>query len=169
MEKIRNIIRKYRIRRENGATDLVVTLAILPLAIYLIIATIDIGMYMNTRLQVDANLRDGVRQAAMWGGTGDSKSVRLNTSGQTTQKNIQDKLWDTKEGGYCTKSNCTAKPVVSCTAASTKVKAAGTRIECSVKYSPQSIAAGSELLGFGLITNKAYTSTSYAISETGYR
>jgi len=164
MEKIRKIMKKRR--NEDGSADLIVTLATIPFAILLILALVDISLFLNTKSYVQSNVRDGVRQAAMWGGSGGPGEVRLNTSGQSTAANIKAKIWD-KSKKICTKSHCQAEPVVSCT--NTVASAAGQQIRCNVTYSYRSIVPGSTLLGFGNITNKPFTATEYSLSETGYR
>lgn len=164
MEKIRKIMKRRD--KEEGSADLIVTLATIPFALLLILALIDISLFLNTKSYVQSSLRDGVRQAAMWGGTGDPSQVRLNLSGTNTQTTILNKLWDSSKG-VCTHSHCQAKPAVSCTTA--VATAAGQRISCSVVYKYQSIVPGSNLLGFGNITNSPFTATEYSLSETGYR
>lgn len=165
MEKIRKAMRKRD--REQGAADMIVTLATIPFAIFLILALLDISLFLNTKSHVEASVRDGVRQAAMWGGAGDPSQVRLNVSGKSTEQNIKDKLWVSSGEGYCTHSRCVKAPEVSCPV---KVaRTAGTKLTCSVRYYYSSIVPGSDLLGFGSIVNEPYTVTEYSISETGYR
>lgn len=166
MEKFRKIMRRGD--REQGSADMIVTLATIPFAIFLILALLDISLFLNTRSHVEASVRDGVRQAAMWGGAGGPSQVRLNTSGQETQKNIKDRLWEGSDSaGTCTHSHCVKAPVISCPL---KVASnAGQKITCTATYYYSSIVPGAELLGFGAITNEPYTVTESAISETGYR
>lgn len=152
-------------RGENGAADLIVTLVTIPFAVMLILATIDIGMYMNTRAHVDSVTRDSARQVAMWGGAGGPSEVRLNPTKQTTTKNLMNKLWSAD--GYCYKSHCTKQPKVTCSPSITR--SAGTEVYCEVTYYYKSIVPGSELLGFGAITAQPFTTKSIAVSETGYR
>lgn len=163
IEKIRRMIKKRN--KETGAADLIVTLVTIPFAIMLILATIDVGMYMNTRAHVDSVTRDSARQVAMWGGAGKSNEVRLNPTSQTTTKNLKDKLWS--PDGYCYKSHCTKQPTVTC--GPSIVRNAGSEVFCEVTYYYKSIVPGSELLGFGGITGEPFTTKEIAISETGYR
>lgn len=163
MEKIRKIMKKRK--NEEGSADLIVTLATIPFAVFLILALIDISLFLNTKSHVQSTLRDGVRQAAMWGGSGGPEHVRLNVSGQPTAANIKDKIWN-KEDKVCTHSHCKAEPIVGCTEQT--VANAGTPITCTVTYSYSSIVPGADLLGFGAITNAPFTATEYSLSETGY-
>ncbi|MBC9704805.1 MAG: pilus assembly protein [Enterococcus sp.] len=163
MEKIRRIMNK---REETGAADLIVTLVTIPFAVMLILATLDIGMYMNTRAFVDSTTRDSARQVAMWGGAGGPADVRLNPTKQTTTKNLKDKLWSAADG-YCYKSHCTKQPTVTCSPSITRT--AGTEVYCEVTYYYKSIVPGASLLGFGEITEQPFTTKATAISETGYR
>lgn len=163
MEKLRRI---FKIRkRESGAADLIVTLVTIPFAVMLILATIDISMYMNTRAHVDAVTRDTARQVAMWGGAGSPSEVRLNPTSNTAAKNLMNKLWS--PDGYCYKSHCEKQPKVTCGPAITR--SAGTEVFCEVTYYNKSIVPGSDLLGFGNITAESFTTRAVAISETGYR
>lgn len=164
METIRKIMKNRD--RESGSADLIVTLATIPFAVILILALIDISLFLNTRSTVQSAVRDGVRQAAMWGGTGGPEQVRLNASGTNIQTSILNKIWDA-EKNTCTNSHCDAKPKVSCTTAI--ATAAGQDITCTVIYDHMSIVPGSDLLGFGAITNEPYTIKETALSETGYR
>jgi hypothetical protein len=164
MELIRKIIKMRK--REEGAADLIVTLATIPFAVILILALIDISLFLNTKSYVQSSVRDGVRQAAMWGGSGDPSQVRLNTSGAKTQTNILNKIWDSSKG-VCTQSHCESKPIVFCDREI--ATAAGQNIRCTVTYHYSSIVPASDLLGFGAITGAPFTVVENGLSETGYR
>jgi Flp pilus assembly protein TadG len=166
IEKLRNFVKKRS--NENGAADLVVTLFMLPLAVFLILALIDLSMYMNTRSSIESVVRDATRQSAMWGGTGTAyDGVRLNTTGLSAAQRIANSL--VKSDGKCKYSNCVSGklPTVTCNPA--KVTVAGTTITCSVTYYYKTVTPGTDLLGFAAITSKGFTISSTAISETGYR
>lgn len=169
IEKLRNFVKKRR--NEDGAADLVVTLFMLPLAVFLILALIDLSMYMNTRSSVESVLRDATRQSAMWGGTGTAyDGVRLNTTGLSAAQRISNSLM-ISDGttSKCKFSNCVPgkPPVVTCD--SVRVANAGATITCSVTYYYKTVTPGTDLLGFAAITSKGFTISSTAISETGYR
>lgn len=166
------LIHKLRSRRKNGrdfgAADMIATLVMTPIILGVFFAIIDVSLFMNTKASVEAATRDGTRIAAMWGGT--ASNVRLNTTKKNVQTIIRSKIYDDKKK-TCLNSHCTKAPKVTCTAASKMVKVAGTEISCTTTYYYKSIFFGSDLMGFGGITNNknGFKSTSYAISETGYR
>jgi Flp pilus assembly protein TadG len=167
IEKLRKFVKKRR--KEDGAADLVVTLFMLPLAVFLILALIDLSMYMNTRSSVESVLRDATRQSAMWGGTGTAnQGVRLNTTNTTTAQRVVSSLL-TPDGKKCKFSNCVPGKLPTAVCNPVKVTVAGTTITCSVTYYYKTVTPGTDLLGFAAITSKGFTITSTAISETGYR
>lgn len=166
IEKLRNFVKKRR--NEDGSADLVVTLFMLPFAVFLILALIDLSMYMNTRSSVESVLRDNTRQSAMWGGTGTVyDGVRLNTTNLNAAQRIQNSLLT--DTGKCKYSGCVPGklPVATCNPA--RVATAGTTITCKVTYYYKTVTPGTDLLGFAAITSSGFTITSTAISETGYR
>lgn len=171
IEKLRNFVKKRR--NENGAADLVVTLFMLPLAVFLILALIDLSMYMNTRSSVESVVRDATRQSAMWGGSGTyDDGVRLNTTGKSAAQRIADALvlpGRSASDVKCKFSNCVPgkSPVATCD--SVKVTYAGTAITCKVTYYYKTVTPGTDLLGFSKITSSGFTISSTALSETGYR
>lgn len=160
-DKIRKLLKR---RDENGSAEIITTLFVMPFLLYLILALIDISLYMNTRSSVESVTRDAVRQAAMWGGTG--PSVRLNPTGKGVDTLIFNRLY---EGGKCNYSSCIAPPSVTC--GPTQVSNAGTPVSCTVTYKYKSVVPGMSLLGFEGITKNAegFTITEKALSETGYR
>ncbi len=166
------LIQKLRSRKEqgrdSGAADMIATLVMTPIILGVFFAIIDVSLFMNTKASVEAATRDGTRIAAMWGGT--AANVRLNNTNKSVQTIILSKMYNSDKK-TCLISNCTKPPKVTCTAASKMVKNAGTQISCTTTYYYKSIFFGSDLMGFGGITNNknGFKSTSYAISETGYR
>lgn len=160
-DKIRKLLKR---KDENGSAEIITTLFVMPFLLYLILALVDVSLYMNTRSSVESVTRDGVRQAAMWGGS--SASVRLNPTGQDVSTLIYNRLMD---GDKCEYSSCIAPPSVSCSPA--VVNNAGTEISCSVTYKYKSVVPGMSLLGFEGITKNAdgFTISEKALSETGYR
>lgn len=160
-DKIRKLLKR---RDETGSAEIITTLFVMPFLLYLILALIDVSLYMNTRSSVESVTRDGVRQASMWGGTG--QNVRLNPTGKSVDTLIFERLYS---GDKCTYSSCIAPPSVTC--GPTQVSNAGTPITCSVTYKYKSVVPGMSLLGFEGITKNAdgFTITEKALSETGYR
>lgn len=144
-------------RREDGSSDLVTTILLLPLALFLLLSLIDVSMYFTARSSVQNETREGVRLAAMWGGT--SSGVRLNNTGKSVQSHIASSL-----------SN--GKPKVTCSIAG-KNKAiatyAGEKVACTTTYTYKTVTPGSDYFGFGAITGKKIVITETALTETGYR
>lgn len=172
IEKLRNFVKKRR--DENGSADLVVTLFMLPFAVFLILALIDLSLYMNTRSSVESVVRDATRQSAMWGGSGtyEKDGVRLNLTGKSAAQRIADALViseSTESNVKCKFSNCVPgkPPVATCNPA--RVTVAGTTITCTVTYYYKTVTPGTDLLGFSKITSSGFTISSTALSETGYK
>lgn len=174
MFKIINTIRAKRLKtKEMGAADMIAALTLTPLVLMLIFAMIDLSLWLNTKAHIEASARDGVRVASNWGGTGNNSKVRLNPTSQTVDSMIKDKIYDSKKK-TCTRSLCTKPPVVKCRVGSlsgTKVVAsrAGETVRCQITYNYRSIFFGSELLGFGQITEKPMNYVVTGVTETGYK
>lgn len=153
--------------REEGSADMVAALALTPIILGLLLAIIDVSLWLNTKAHIEAISRDGVRMAAAWGGT--SKGVRLNPTGRSTAELIKGGMYNEKTKG-CTVSNCTKAPAVKCYVTSpTKYVAtrAGETVYCDVEYYYRSIFGG-DLMGFGSITAGPISYRVTALSETGY-
>lgn len=164
---------RQAIAKESGSADLVAALVLTPIILMLFFAIIDISLWLNTKANIEANVRDGVRVASMWGGTGNKKQVRLNDTNKNIDTIVKDKLWDSSKG-TCTRSNCTKAPVVKCrvgniNGSAVRAKKAGDKIACQVTYYYKSIFPGADLFGFGQITQKPISYTVDGLSETGYR
>jgi len=156
-----NKIRKFFKRSERGSSELPVTLVMLPFAVFLIFALIDVSFYMQTRANVQNILRDGVRQIALFGGN--SSATPLNNTGKPVSQLIHDTLW---QNGACVKSFCTAEPIVRCTPEIATV--VGQQVSCSVTYT-YSPVAWDGFFGFStFITSVPYTLTEVSISETRF-
>lgn len=152
---------------------MVAALVLTPLIIMMIFASIDISLWLNTKAHIEASMRDGVRMASMWGGTGSNKQVRLNPSSQNIDSMILSKFYNSATN-TCTRSNCITKPTVKCRVGSlsgTKVRAtrAGETINCQMTYTYKSIAPGAKILGLSGITEKQMKYTVTGVTETGYR
>lgn len=170
-----NLVRKMRALRkdETGASELVTTLFMLPLALFLILTLIDVSMYFNARSSVQNVTREGARQAAMWGGTGSNQTVRLNPGGTTTAQNIKNTLFDS-ETNRCKQAGCTKAPEVTCV---TKVgnsnlnvaKNAGDRIVCRTTFYYKTVTPGSDYFGFAAAIGNKIVIEETTLSETGYR
>lgn len=154
-------------RDKRGSADLVVTLLTIPIAVFLILALIDVSIYMGTRQSITAETRDATRLAALWGGV--SGAERLNTQGKSIETILSNKI---APDGKCAYSGCTKAPTVICTVngqEGVQATSAGQIVRCSVTYYYRTVTPGANLLGFEGITGSSFTTTSQAITETGYR
>lgn len=171
MSYMNRMLYKVRNDRESGSADIISALFLTPIILLLFFAIIDVSLWLNTKAHLEAASRDGVRVAAMWGGT--SKGVRLNTTSPRVSVDtiIKSKMYDS-EKGTCTRSHCTKPPNVKChVGTSTRyiAKKSGETITCNITYYYKSIFPGSELLGFGKITQKPISYRVTGLSETGYQ
>ena len=158
MNKLRNLLNR---RSEEGASELPVTIIMLPFALFLIFALIDVSFYMQTRSSVQNVLRDGVREIALYGGN--SSSVPLNTSGKTVAQQVFDNLY---QNGQCVKSYCSAPPKVTCTP--DIATAVGQTVSCTVTYAYSPVVYDG-FFGFSqFVTSPPYTLTETSISETRF-
>lgn len=170
-----NLARKIRAARqdETGASELVTTLFMLPLALFLILTLIDVSMYFNARSAVQNVTREGARQAAMWGGTGNHEKVRLNPGNTSTAQNISATLYDPVTG-KCKQAGCTQPPEVKCDtyvngAARTSAQKAGDRIVCRTTFHYKTVTPGSDYFGFSAAIGNTIVIEETTLSETGYR
>lgn len=170
-----NLARKMRAVRkeETGASELVTTLFMLPLALFLILTLIDVSMYFNARSAVQNVTREGARQAAMWGGTGTHQNVRLNPGSTSTAQNIKNTLYDS-ESDRCKQAGCTKQPEVKCDtfvggSARTSAKNAGDRIVCRTTFYYKTVTPGSDYFGFAAAIGNKIIIEETTLSETGYR
>lgn len=151
------LMQKVR-RREDGSADLVTTVLLLPLALFLILSLIDVSMYFTQRSSVQNETREGVRLAAMWGGT--AKGVRLNNTGLSVPQHIAASLPKGKPKVSCSISGSTKKTIAT---------NAGEKVSCTTTYTYRTVTPGSDYFGFGAITGKNIVITETALTETGYR
>lgn len=172
MFKLAQKMRALR-KEETGASELVTTLFMLPLALFLILTLIDVSMYFNTRSAVQNVTREGVRQAAMWGGTGTHNTVRLNPGTTGTAQNIKNALYDSASGS-CKQMACKQPPVVVCDTYVKGVKAyaaknAGDEIVCTTTFYYSTVTPGADYFGFSAAIGNKIVIKETALSETGYR
>jgi Flp pilus assembly protein TadG len=158
MIKLRNFVKK-RTQNENGEADIIVTLFMVPFAVFLIFALINMSMYFQARSVVENIARDGARQVALYGGA--AANVPLNNTGSAVSDLVFNRLY---ANGGCTQSNCTAPPRVTCTP--NQASAAGQSVTCTITYYFSPIA--NDWFGFAAITAQPFTVTGQTISETGY-
>lgn len=168
-----NRLRERQANKEMGAADMVAALVLTPLILMMIFASIDVSLWLNTKAHIEASMRDGVRMASMWGGTGSNKAVRLNPSSKTVDAMILEKFYNSKNNS-CTRSNCISKPTVKCRVGSlsgNKVRAtrAGETINCQMTYQYKAISPGAKIIGLSGITEKTMKYTVTGVTETGYK
>lgn len=156
---LQNIVQMFRERKEQGSADMIAALAITPIVIFLLIGTLNAGIWMNTKSQIEAATRDGARLAAMWGGS--SSSSRLNNTGSDIDRIMEERLWN---GSSCIPSHCSKKPNTWCN--TNQATAAGQKITCRVRYWYKSIP-GAQLFSF--VPTGEIVSEAYSYSETGFR
>lgn len=164
-------------RNERGSAELVTTLMLMPLLILVILALIEISVYMQTRTSVQNALADATRQVAAYGGD----NTRLNpNAGQPISTQLSNALY---RNGRCTYSNCETgkKPVVRCgVVASTAANgipsfsgvgyatSPGQEVACYVTYPYKGVTGGGWLLGFESIA-KPFSLVEYSRTEVGFR
>lgn len=163
-------------RNERGSADLVTTLMLLPLLVFIILALIEVSVYMQTRTSVQNALADATRQVAAYGGD----NTRLNPNSQAISTQLSNTLY---RNGRCTYSHCEngKRPVVQCgivqstpssgvpTFRSTAYATSpGQEVACYVNYPYKGVTGGGWLLGFEQIA-KPFTVVEYSRTEVGFR
>lgn len=148
-------MKKFFKKDENGGAELVSTLFVVPIIVFLLFTMIEMGMYFNTKAQVEMANRDGVRQAALWGGT--SKAAPINNTAMDVAQIIDKQL------GANSKSTCS-------TSGSTNgvAKSAGQLVTCQTNYDYQPVAAGIFMFGLGDVIEDGITVTESSFTEVGY-
>ena len=149
---------KPRSKSENGGSEIITTLMILPLILWLIFSLIDVSVYLTARSSVQNAARDAARQVSVWGGN----NSRLNPLGVTVATATFNQLYN---NGKCTPGACTRPPVVSCTPEVTNRP--GDSVQCSITYYYRSIYAGNPITGFASFLNHSFTVVETARAETG--
>jgi Flp pilus assembly protein TadG len=165
LRKINSFFSRVRNNDERGSSELPVTLIMLPFAIFLIFALIDVTFYMQTRSNVQAVLRDATRAVALYGGN--SSTIPLNTLGKNVDTYFTEKRIYTPSKG-CLISYCGTNPTapkITCTPSVATV--VGQEVKCSIKYNYSPVANDS-YFGFSGWTKDAFTMTETSISETRY-
>lgn len=153
--------RAWQKRHTNERGDVVQTIMMLPIAIFMLFALINLSSYFSLRAQVLDTARSGARLVALYGGN--STGAVLNNTGKTVETAVLATLWD---GSKCTLSYCTQKPVVDCTPEITKI--AGEIVKCNIKYYYSPIAPVPQgLEGFNGVTGQPMSVTSTYVAETG--
>lgn len=161
MFKAMSKFRKWQKKHTNERGDVVQTVFMLPIAVFLLFALINLSSYFSLRAQVMDTARNGARLVALYGGN--STGAVMNTQGKTVDTIVLGTLWD---GNKCTLSYCTEKPVVSCSP--TITKNAGELVTCNIKYYYSPIApVPPTLKGLNGVTGQPMSVTATYVAETG--
>lgn len=152
IEKLRK-----RFRGENGDSEIVTVLFIIPIVVLLLFAFIDMSMYFQTRSTVQTMTRDAARSVAIYGGD----NSRLNPNSKSISATLKDQLY---KNGKCTVSSCSTPPKVKCSP--TVTKSAGQITKCSVSYTYESLNPLNPISS--PITNKTFVVNATSRSETGF-
>lgn len=148
---------RKKFKRENGDSEVISVLFIIPLVIFLLFAFIDISMYFQSRSTVQSMTRDAARSVAIYGGN----DSRLNPNSKSIATTLKDQLY---KNGECTVSDCAKPPQVKCSPTTTKK--AGQITTCSVRYTYKSLNPLNPISA--PITNKTYIVTATSRAETGF-
>lgn len=163
MFKAMSKFRDWQKQHTNERGDVVQTIFMLPIAIFLLFALINLSSYFSVRAQVQDTARSGARLVALYGGN--SAGAILNRTGQSVDAKILSTIWD---GNKCTISYCAKKPEVTCSPTITNM--AGELVTCNIKYYYSPIApvpAGLE--GLNGVTGQPMSVTSTYVAETGIK
>lgn len=161
MFKAMSKFRAWQKRSTNERGDVVQTLLMMPIAIFLLFALINLSSYFSLRAQIQDTARVGARLTALYGGN--SAGAVMNNTGKSVETIVLGTMWD---GSKCTLSYCTQKPTVKCTPSITKV--AGELVTCNIKYHYSPIAPVPEgLEGFNGVTGQPMSVSATYVAETG--
>lgn len=132
-----NFFRKTLKKNEKGSSEVIVTVLLLPVMFFFLMALIDVGLYFQTRTTIQNQTRDAARQVAIWGGNEsrldpiyinsnkkDSISDRALVSLSESSVRLQN-LNKTKKVNFSCTPNSTSQvsQTVSCTLSGGKYKA----------------------------------------------
>lgn len=154
--------------QETGASDLVVTLFMIPLFVAILFAIVDVSTYFQTKTQVQNFTRDGARMVALLGGS--ESSIPLNRekfggTGVNVASYVREKLVDGE--GNCKISGCSAPPVVTCTPGI--ARNLNDDAVCTVTYYYRGVGGQlTEMLGFGAITGNTIVASESFKVETSW-
>lgn len=160
VQKIR-VWNELRLRKLSERGDIVQTVMMLPIAIFMLYALINLSSYFGLRAQVMDTARQGARLVALYGGN--STGAVMNNGKDSVKTIVEKQLWDGKK---CLLSYCTKKPVVTCSPEITRT--AGTLVKCNIKYYYSPIAPVPKgLEGWNGVTGQPMSVTATYVAETG--
>lgn len=164
-------------RNERGSAELVTTLMLMPLLIFVILALIEVSVYMQTRTSVQNALADATRQVAAYGGDNTRLNPTANTpisaqltntlfrNGRCTYSHCENGKQPTVRCGIVTSTGANGIPVFSGTGYATSP---GQEVACYVTYPYKGVTGGGWLLGFEQIA-KPFSIVEYSRTEVGFR
>jgi Flp pilus assembly protein TadG len=174
MVKVWRAFFAHRKHDEMGSAEFATALMVFPVLFILIIGSIEVGFYVQTRMRVENIARDAARQVAAGGG---NHNERTATSHEAVDALAFKRLWT---GSKCTLSQCPKAPTVNCryivtragdTAQQDKVDFAGETVTCVVTYHYKPLSGGLMTgplgLGIGGILKSPFTVRESARAETG--
>ena len=150
-----------QLKNKEAGDSVVTSLFMIPFAIFLLFAMVNMSMYFQARGQVQNIARDGARQVALYGGN--SNTVARNNTGADVSTLTYSRLYNSSTG-RCSVSGCSRPPVVTC--APNVAGDAGQDVWCEVTYYFTPVAT--DIFGFGDITAQAFKVRETYVSETGY-
>lgn len=155
------LMRKIR-QNDSGSGEVIATLFMTPIVLWLIFSLIDVSAYFQARTSVQNAARDGARQVAIWGGNNSPLNPTTQSVAQITKNNIYN-----ASTGKCTPGACKQPPKVTCTP--DRTAQAGQQVSCTIVYYYQPAASGNPFTGFTGFLNNSFTITETARAETGIR
>lgn len=160
-----NKLRQIYADRFTERADVVQTVILIPIVIFLLFTMVNLSSYFAARGDINSAARNGARLVAMYGGN--SAQAIKNNTGKSVERTVMDYIYDPATG-RCTMSFCSEVPIVDCTPEITRD--AGEPVSCTISYRFSPIAPFPdylEALNFG--TGAPISVTSTFVAETGVR
>lgn len=165
-----NKIKQLKSGRHERGNDIVTTVLLLPIMVFLLFTMIDVSYYFQARSIVQSTAQDGARMVALYGGEGTNKNVPLNPSTKTVAEQMKNRLWNA-EKGTCIPSACKKSQtvVVTCGPKGAIKSGLNTEVWCEVKYPFHAPSVGmASALGFGGLFGEPITVKAVSLAETYY-
>lgn len=146
---------------ESGSSEVITTLFMVPILLWLIFSLIDVSLYFQARTSVQNVARDAARQSSIWGGNQSS----LRPFDESVSQNARNALFD-EETDTCIPGACSEVPTVNCTPNVTSY--AGDTVSCTISYTYRPVYSGNPFTGFGSLLNSPIVITETSRAETGF-